>query len=484
MSLTINTTPNNIDNSGTFNVTTSLVEDSTHVNLRVRADVYHEGIIKAVVEKPKGIADFDFSDILKTLVPGLKYARNSGSIIKIGSKGTNLLTNWYYLSGTFATFSVSGNHVTIAEKTNPSVSAFMKSNDITVAIGEIYVFYPKNYVSSGAYLPIMMHDQAICKQFFQYEFGENKAYLFMPTTAGTFNVILGGYDNFNFLGDFQLYKITTSNITEGGLLVPYFISFTEVYEDSSGVTQTGTPLSSKLLRFVPASITSLTEYLLHDSSSMFANLTLRNNVSKFIIPTPYEYFLCFFSEYVELNLYYSKDGGGYSNTGQIIMLEGWGFVVLNIGNYLLSSLTSNLRLQIKDYLTSAVLSEVITIYIDSSQIDERIVLEFDGLIGGKEYLTFEGLKDQEFNTIRNYFSSNKKNRKLISADGICKQRLETLFKDQANTEYLKSLLISDNIKRLEASYATPTDVTIITDNVIINKGRELFTNQIDIEYEY
>jgi hypothetical protein len=29
-----------------------------------------------------------------------------------------------------------------------------------------------------------------------------------------------------------------------------------------------------------------------------------------------------------------------------------------------------------------------------------------------------------------------------------------------------------------------TNVTVITDQVTINKGRELFTNQIEIEYEY
>lgn len=81
MALTIVSYPNNIDNSGVFNVTTDLVEDATHVNLRVRAEIYHEGIVKAVVEKPKGLADFDFSDILKSLVPGLKFARDSGDIV-------------------------------------------------------------------------------------------------------------------------------------------------------------------------------------------------------------------------------------------------------------------------------------------------------------------------------------------------------------------------------------------------------------------
>src|SRR5574343_835615 len=100
MSLTINTTPARIDRSASFNVITSLSEDSTHVNLRVRADVYHEGIIKATVEKPKGLADFDFADILKSLVPGLLAARDSGAIVKTGSIGSQLITSWASHSGT------------------------------------------------------------------------------------------------------------------------------------------------------------------------------------------------------------------------------------------------------------------------------------------------------------------------------------------------------------------------------------------------
>ena len=55
MALTIYGYPDKIDNSASFEVSTTLTEDSTHVNLRVKAELYHEGIIKAVIEKPKGL---------------------------------------------------------------------------------------------------------------------------------------------------------------------------------------------------------------------------------------------------------------------------------------------------------------------------------------------------------------------------------------------------------------------------------------------
>jgi len=149
----------------------------------------------------------------------------------------------------------------------------------------------------------------------------------------------------------------------------------------------------------------------------------------------------------------------------------------------MSSVTSNLKLQMKSYPADVAISEVLTINVDTLQIDERTVLEFDGLVGGKEYLAFEGLKDQSFTTIRNYHSGAKKNRKLISSTGINRQKLESRYIDINNAEYLKSLLISDNVKKLEPSYATPTDVTIVSDTVQIASS-DLFTNQIDIEYEY
>jgi hypothetical protein len=79
MALTVNTTPDNISNSGKWNVTTDLVEDGTHVNLRLRADIIIDSVIVGTVEKPKGIADFDFFNILKAEVTGISYYRNTGN---------------------------------------------------------------------------------------------------------------------------------------------------------------------------------------------------------------------------------------------------------------------------------------------------------------------------------------------------------------------------------------------------------------------
>ena len=354
MALTVNTVPANISNAAAFNVTTSLSEDSTHVNLRVRCDVTVSAVVIASVEKPKGLADFDLSEILKPSVSGISLARNSG----------------------------------------------------------------------------------------------------------------------------DLYKVSG-----GSPLVSYTVLFTEVYEDAAGTTTTGDTdnASGVTFKYVPAkgNGTAFTEFVLHDDTCFFASETLRS-ISKFI--PGYEYWLVFFTEVVHVELFYSKDGGAYDHATHFDPLTGWGVIILNVGE-IFSGVTSNVRIQLGE-VGGAKISEVITIYVDSSVNDERGILEFDGLLGGKEYIPFEGLKDIAFTTNRDYYKASTKNRKALLYEGANRQRLETVFKDINNTAYLKPLLMSEDVKRLETSYATATDVTVISNDVTITKGRDLFFNQIEVEYAY
>lgn len=354
MALTVNSSPAAISNAAVFNVTTSLSEDSSHVNLRVRCDVTVSAVVVASVEKPKGLADFDLSNILKSLVTGISFARDSG----------------------------------------------------------------------------------------------------------------------------DLYKVSG-----GSPLVAYTVLFTEVFENSSGVTTTDDTdnASGSTFRYVPAKSdgTAFTELVLHDDTCLFANKTLRNNVCKFF--SGYEMWLVFFTSVAHVELFYSKDGGAYDHATHFDPTDGWGVIVLNSGE-IFSGVTSNVKIQLGE-VGGAKISEIITIYVDSTSIDERVILEYDGVFGGKEYLAFEGLKHQEFTTERQYYKASTKNRKPLDFAGMNLQKLETRFKDINNAEYLKSLMVAETVKKLEASYATATDVTIVSDTVQIASS-ELFTNQISIEYAY
>lgn len=355
MALTLNTSPAAISNSGAFNITTSLSEDATHVNLRVRCDITSSAVIVAVVEKPKGIADFDFSDILRSLIAGISFARASGN-----------------------------------------------------------------------------------------------------------KVVVAG----------------------GSPLVAYTVLFTEVWEDAAGVTQAGDTenASAATFRFINSSLTpaAFAEYVLHDDVSRFANLTLRNNVTKWYKSAPPEYWIVFFTSVVHCELFYSQDGGAWDHATHFDPVDGWGVVIVH-NDVLMLNVVTSLRIQIGE-LGGAKISEIMTIYPETKQIDERVVLEYDGTTGGKEYLAFEGIKDIRYSTQRDYFTGASKNKKPLLFSGVNRQLLETRFPDINNASYLKSLLIDGNVKKLLPSYATAKDVTVLTDSVKI-ENNELFTNQIEIEYE-
>ena len=70
MALTINTHPDEvITNAPDFDVTTSLSEDASHQNLRIRATIYQGLNISpiAVLDQAKGLDEWDFFELLKSL---------------------------------------------------------------------------------------------------------------------------------------------------------------------------------------------------------------------------------------------------------------------------------------------------------------------------------------------------------------------------------------------------------------------------------
>jgi hypothetical protein len=345
MAVSVNTTPNNIDSSGKYNVTTSLVEDGTHVNLRIRADIIVAAVIVGTVEKPKGLPDFDLFNILKAEVPGISAYRNTGS----------------------------------------------------------------HYFASG-----------------------------------------------------------------GSPLIDYTVTFTEVWEDgTTGITTEGDTDTSSSVKFVPARGDGLPfiNYVLATGSCRFANKTLRNGVTKFNLVNPVEMWLCFFTEQTTPDLKYNKDGGGWT-TESMSTPDGWGVIVLNASN-LMNGVTDNLQIYVDG------LSEVITIYVESTDIKERVTLEYDGLVGGKEYLTFEGLNIEEFVTARSYYDGVNRNRKGLKFTGVNRQTIESRYQDINNSSYLKSLLISEGVWKLYGQYE-PIEATVITESIKYN-DTPLYTNRLDIE---
>jgi len=478
MAITVSSNPGNIDGHGRFTVATDKTVSSSYNNLRIRAEVYHEGIVKAVIEKPKGLDTFDFGDILKSLNYGLKLARATGGFMQCGSFGSSLITGWSAGTGTFTTLTTSGNSITSAIST---VAAAAQSNAITMAVGELYLAHFTGFVSSGTNTPQIKLSTGGANWV---TIEDRKGVIIMPTSAGSLRIYVGGQTLQNFSGDFHLRKITTNRLTVGGMLVPYFVVFTEVYEDSSGVTQTSDTATTQTYRYVPASRfvnSAFSSYVLSSNTSYFANMTFRDGAAKFHTSGANECFVTFFTEYVQLELVTSADGAAFASYGTADCAEGWGVIILNT-SVLMAGVTSSLRFYIDDWLTSTI-SAVLSVGVDARCNSYRAVLEFIGLTGGTEYLAYNGGAVQSLKSDRNYYTDQYGIRKLISQRMASSYLLETSFADMYFTDYFAMIFAATDVKLLMGEVTEPVDVTVVSEGGK-STSEELFTNEVEIEFDY
>ena len=479
MAITISSNPGNIDGHGRFTVTTDKTVSSSYNNLRIRAEVYHEGVVKAIIEKPKGLSDFDFGDILRSLNYGLKLPRNTGANWQLGSVGSNLITSFSAGTGTFTTLTTSGNGISSAIST---VAAAAQSNTVAMVPGELYLAYSTGFTTTGTNAPQFKLDTGGANWA---TIVNNKGVIIMPTTTGSLRLYVGGQASQNFGGDFFLVKITTDRATVGGMLAPYFVVFTEVYEDSSGVTTTSATSTTQVYRYVPSSRfvnTAFSSYILSSTASYFANMTLRDGACMFFTSSPSEYFVTFFTEYVSLELFLSKDSASYVTGGTGTCAEGWGVIILNTGE-LMATVASSLRLYIQDDAGAATISSVLTVSVDSKCNSYRAILEFIGLTGGTEYLAYNGGAVQSLKSDRNYYTDQYGIRKLISQRMASSYLLETSFADMYFTDYFAMIFAATDVKLLMGEVTEPVDVTVVSEGGK-STSEELFTNEIEIEFDY
>ncbi len=478
MALTITSTPQPIDSNAVISVETSLTESSSYNNLRIRAELYHDGEIVAVSEKPKGLSDFDFSDILKTLMLGVKKTRGSVQSHETGSVGSQLIASWGLFDGYFDTLSTSGNVINSAISTGTGT---LVSNSIAMQRGELYVLVVPDLVSSGVNRPQIRLSQTGGPDY--TDFYPKKSYILMPIEDNTYMTLLVGFNNYqNFSGTFNLYKITTDKEAVGSALVPYFVNFTEVYEDSSGVTQTYYTKATIVFRYARASsqIASFADYVLSGSGSKFANLNYRAGASKYYSSDNVEQWLMFFTDLVDLDLYQAKNGGSMSLVTQMMCYEGWGIIILDSTS--MASVTSQSSFRIDDGIAASAVSETLTVLNDTKCSATRVILEYTGFLGGVESMCFEGDNVASFKVSRDFYRNVRGVRKPIRQKGVGAYRLQTKLQDMYTADYLPALLLADDVKMLIA-LAQPVDVTVITDNGTVNSS-EIFNNEIEIEYDY
>ena len=478
--ITISSAPaRKIDKEALFTVTTSLVEGSSYNNVRIRAEVYFEGEAKAIIEKPKGLSVFDFSEILKTMLVGFKKPRYALQDYETGSVSAQLITALSVFNGTWDTLSTTGNVVNSAICT---ADCSIVTNSVSMLKGELYMLVIPNMVNTGTRPQVRLTaDTGVLRAYYSDIYG-NKVILLMPMEDSTSGrVVIGNMPTQNWSGTVELRRIQTDRATVGQMLVPYFVNFTEVYEDSAGVTQEGGEQPTEIYRYVPMSQgITITDYLLSGTTSRFANLSYRAGASKYVTLNPVEQRLVYFTEYYSLQLYRAINGGALTAVSVMYAYEGWGVIFLDPNT--LSGITSQAQVRVNDGVTSAQISEVLTIVADGKCSATRVVLECTGLAGGSEVFVFEGEKSSEYAVTRSFWTDYRGVRHPVRNLGVGRYKIGTKFQDMYTAEYLIALMVATDAKMLLPD-AEPIPVTVIADTGKL-ETQSLYTNEFEIEYDY
>jgi len=259
MALTIATHPEKpVINDPTFEVTTSLTEGSTYNNLRIRAEVYMGGRSGkiATIEQPKGLNTWEFKKLLDRFVRMPDFAIGGNKVTKKPTLGSELLTGWDE-EGNFTTFTTSGREITVADGAG-MINAHAASNDLgSVSEGDILIIGFENYADTGTdpvQLTVGEYGDGSDLQEAKY-YGQTANKITLARIAENLTscyVVLGNVD-----GDIYLStKVTIKKITDfiNDPSIYFKIKFTEYYENSSGVTTSGSSSWSDTLLYIPAII--------------------------------------------------------------------------------------------------------------------------------------------------------------------------------------------------------------------------------------
>lgn len=98
-------------------------------------------------------------------------------------------------------------------------------------------------------------------------------------------------------------------------------------------------------------------------------------------------------------------------------------------------------------------------------------------------MAFEGDNSSSFEVVRTMYKDSRGVSRPVSAKGVGRHRLKTLFADMYTSEYMTALLVAQDVRLLFSAGTAPLDVTVVSDSGQIH-STDLFNNEIEIEYDY
>jgi hypothetical protein len=524
MAVTIVSTPNQFDNEAAWAVSSSLSEDASHVNLRVEANLYKEGVLLAKKVMPKGYTNYDFRNILndqiKYKLPSLTDA-SGNTLIYSQTVGSNLLSSWGNDGGTpFGTLTTAGANITSLIGSSSGVIKACNSNTLTLTKGRLYVLILNGTVVSGtpAALSIktLAGSQIASVPLSATPFPKKYYFMMVGTTATCqlrLELAMGVALNLaNITCDLRLLSLTD-------WFVPYWMTFQEKYEDASGVTQSGTILNDGLTRFCcyfESNVATFSDYILSGPGKKFlflpdtpaalisgGSLILDSNIpvgSGYtgytrpvyfnIIKTPpsgmkssnYIFGVCQEEYNFIFNLSKYSDVLAYVSATQVLGgIISTPMFALHIDESLVAA-TNYMAIRCLRYNEGSDLSEEIFFRALTPVYNDMINLFWKNQAGGFTSMQFVSNIEKGRQTEREYYKdSNNKNRPLniIPHDFVrCSTKLHL---SEYQNDILNDLLVSDLVY-WQRGTGDLVEVTIKTDTITTSKPEELIN--ISLEFEY
>ena len=280
-----------------YDVTTSVTEDASHQNVRIRASINVDGEVIAIMEQPKGLSLFDLRPVLDSIAG--KFKADLGSSTKIFSallNYTNLTTSW--TNSGFTNFS--GSSYGFSADTVASGTAWGRSNSFSGTKGDVIVFIPAIDVlwvndygkirlttsttpDTGVVYENDHHDtgtHSIRMNYFILDQDYANLYLWIGgSSAATFEVDNGS--------GFRVYRINAGETAQKGRPCVYYkVAFQTYYEDASNITQTPADEleTPQTLLYVPAKVVNddaFSDYVMNDGNYLTGSKFLTES----LVPT-------------------------------------------------------------------------------------------------------------------------------------------------------------------------------------------------------
>jgi hypothetical protein len=494
MALTISNHPSRpVTNEPSVDVTTSLTEGASYQNLRIRAEVFVAGNTSkvATLEQVKGLDNWDFSKLLKNFIGRCDAPVGGSERMITPDVGSELLTGWDP-DGDYDTFTFSGREITALTGSGPG-DAVAVSNDLGgFSIGDLLVIgFEYIYTNTGAdtaTFGLSNTDVLVLDATNKWPFidkAERRIFFYLPTDyefETECHLTIGG-ENIDVTLLATIHKITDFKNNPG---VYFRVKFTEVYENSSGVTTTGATAETDAMLYMPAIMPEgedfNTNYLTSaggSSGSKFLNKSVRNGM-QFINGIGMEMRLLFVTDEPVILPYDTQNASGSEKTGC-----GWGMLVIN-DNIIAFPENSNIQVAIfskSGVTTTESIKETYRINLSNKCYEDMQTLTFVGDLG-EEIFYFTGGTDKGYKVERESMRKENGIMKHLSAYRKTEMDLYTGWVDEDLLPlFLELLSTVIQVKMIDTDQTDNViDVTITDQAMNVKQREQLKQHKIGIEY--